>query len=111
MSLPGAQLGSHFRAYSGRFSQRTAVITGGASGVGREVALRITAEGGHVSLWDRDEEMLREAAAAIGGAHTVRVDVADAVQVTSAAESSFAALGRIDVLVASAGITGPTAAL
>lgn len=97
--------------YSGRFQDRAAIITGGASGVGREVAARIVAEGGRVCLWDWDEKALGAAAQAIPGAQTSRVDVADAEQVAQAAERAFGAFGRIDVLVASAGITGPTATL
>jgi len=99
------------QASAGRFTDRVAVITGGASGVGREVAQRITAEGGKASLWDRDEVTLNAVAAAIGAAHTARVDVADAGQVRRAAEAVHGALGRIDILVASAGITGPTSKL
>ena len=51
--------------YSERFKNRVAVITGGASGVGHEVGMRIAAEGGHVSLWDRDTATLARAAASI----------------------------------------------
>jgi 2-dehydro-3-deoxy-L-rhamnonate dehydrogenase (NAD+) len=99
------------RAYSGRFDHRVAAITGGASGVGRDAAVRIAAEGGHVFLWDRDEAALAAAAAAIPGAQAARVDVADAASVARAAEAAFRAHGRLDVLIASAGITGPTATL
>jgi 3-oxoacyl-[acyl-carrier protein] reductase len=97
--------------YSGRFAQRAAVITGGASGVGREAAARIVAEGGRVCLWDWDEKALAAAAQAVPGALTAQVDVADAEGVARAAESAFAAMGRLDILIASAGITGPTATL
>jgi len=98
--------------YSERFKNRVAVITGGASGVGLEVGKRIAAEGGKVSLWDRDPAALAKAAASIGSdAHTHSVDVSDAAQMVSAAEAVHARFGRIDVLVASAGITGPTAKL
>jgi 2-dehydro-3-deoxy-L-rhamnonate dehydrogenase (NAD+) len=98
--------------YSERFKNRVAVITGGASGVGLEVGARIVAEGGKVSLWDRDAAALAKAAASIGGgAQTVEVDVTDAAKLASAAETVFAKLGQIDVLVASAGITGPTVKL
>jgi 2-dehydro-3-deoxy-L-rhamnonate dehydrogenase (NAD+) len=99
------------KLYAGRFQDRVAVITGGASGVGRDAAARIAAEGGRVFLWDRDDAALAEAAAAIPGAKTARVDVADAADVARAAEAAFRAAGRLDVLVASAGITGPTATL
>jgi NAD(P)-dependent dehydrogenase (short-subunit alcohol dehydrogenase family) len=98
--------------YSERFKNRVAVITGGASGVGHQVGVRIAAEGGKVSLWDRDAAMLAKAAASVsGGAHTVQVDVTDAAKLASAAEAVYEKFGRIDVLVASAGITGPTAKL
>ncbi|HEY6923160.1 MAG TPA: SDR family NAD(P)-dependent oxidoreductase [Steroidobacteraceae bacterium] len=98
--------------YSERFKSRVAVITGGASGVGLEVAARIAAEGGKVSLWDRDAAALAKAASSIGGdVHTMPVDVTDAAQMLSAAEAVYGKSGRIDVLVASAGITGPTARL
>jgi 2-dehydro-3-deoxy-L-rhamnonate dehydrogenase (NAD+) len=98
--------------YSERFKNRVAVITGGASGVGLEVAARIAAEGGKVSLWDREAGALSKAAASISaGADTVQVDVTDPAKMVSAAESVFGKFGRIDILVASAGITGPTAKL
>jgi 3-oxoacyl-[acyl-carrier protein] reductase len=85
------------------FAGRTAIVTGGASGIGAGVARRLAAEGAAVSVWDMDESAL----AATGAAHTVALDVADAEAVHRAAESTAAALGKIDILVASAGITGP----
>ena len=98
-------------SFSGRFQHRVAAITGGASGVGREAAARIAAEGGQVILWDRDEAALAEAASSIPGAQSTRVDVADAADMARAAEAAFNAHGRLDILIASAGITGPTATL
>jgi 2-dehydro-3-deoxy-L-rhamnonate dehydrogenase (NAD+) len=97
--------------YSERFRHRVAAITGGASGVGRAVASRIAAEGGRVFLWDHDESTLAAAAAAIPGAQIARVDVTNAAEVTRAAETAYSACGRLDILIASAGITGPTATL
>jgi 3-oxoacyl-[acyl-carrier protein] reductase len=98
--------------YSERFKNRVAVITGGASGVGLEVGKRIAAEGGKVSLWDRDAATLAKAAASIGAdTHTQQVDVTDAAKLVSAAEAVYGKFGRVDILVASAGITGPTAKL
>src|SRR6185312_4597217 len=87
--------GSGMRVYSGRFQHRVAAITGGASGVGREAAARIAAEGGRVFLWDRDERALAAAAAAIPGAQTARVDVSDAHDMARAAEAAFRAGGRL----------------
>ena len=94
-----------------RFANRVAVITGGASGVGREIAARITDEGGRVSIWDRESALLQETRTAVNAAHCAVVDVSDASQVAHAAQATFDALGRIDILVAGAGITGPTATL
>jgi len=95
--------------YANRFAGRTAVITGGASGLGRAVATRIVAEGGKVSLWDLDAAALTEAVAEVGASHSVALDVSDQAAVAAAAKDANAALGKIDVLVASAGITGATA--
>lgn len=95
--------------YANRFAGRTAVITGGASGLGKAVAARIVAEGGKVSLWDLDAESLKDAAAEVGASHTAALDVSDQAAVAAAAKAADAALGKIDILVASAGITGATA--
>jgi 3-oxoacyl-[acyl-carrier protein] reductase len=94
-------------SYAGRFAGRSAIITGGASGLGYAVAGRILAEGGTVSLWDAGAG-LAEARERLGGVHGVQVDVSDAGAVAAAAAASAEALGKIDILVCSAGITGPT---
>ena len=93
----------------GRFDGRVAVITGGASGLGRETARRIVAEGGKAVLWDIDPEWLDDAGREVGAAHAVAFDVRDNDAVGKAAAETHAKLGRIDVLVNSAGITGATA--
>jgi NAD(P)-dependent dehydrogenase (short-subunit alcohol dehydrogenase family) len=90
-----------------RFADQVAVITGGAAGIGLEIAARITREGGRVSLWDRDAARLDAARAESGAAHAVALDIADAEAVAAAAIVTAAALGKIDILVCSAGITGP----
>lgn len=96
-------------AYQGRFNGRTAVVTGGASGLGKASAARIVAEGGKVVLWDLNEDTLKVAAEEVGAVATVALDVADPAAVEAAARTSHEALGgRIDILVASAGITGAT---
>jgi NAD(P)-dependent dehydrogenase (short-subunit alcohol dehydrogenase family) len=94
--------------YTGRFAGRTAIVTGGASGLGKCSAERIIQEGGQVSLWDLNAEALAAAAAAIGAQHFTALDVSDADAVARAAEEANTALGKIDILVASAGITGAT---
>lgn len=92
-----------------RFSGRTAVITGGGSGLGLETCRRIVAEGGRVSLWDSDEAALRKVQDAIAGVHAVCVDVGNYQAVADAARQSHQSLGKVDILVNCAGITGATA--
>jgi len=94
--------------FAGRFSGRTAIVTGGASGLGLLTAQRIIREGGRVSVWDLNPATLKNARATLGDVHTVQVDVADHGQVAEAARASRTALGRVDILVNCAGITGAT---
>ena len=94
--------------YENRFQGRTAIVTGGASGIGLSVAARLTREGAAVSLWDLKEDALALAKAEVGAADTQAIDVSDHAQVLRAMAASVAALGdKLDVLVACAGITGP----
>jgi 2-dehydro-3-deoxy-L-rhamnonate dehydrogenase (NAD+) len=86
-----------------RFAGRVGVVTGGVSGIGAGIVRRLAAEGARLSLWDVDEAGLARSSAP----HTVALDVTDAEAVQRAAEATAAALGKIDILVASAGITGP----
>ncbi len=94
--------------YQGRFAGRSAVVTGGASGLGAAAAKRIVAEGGKVCLWDLNAEALAAARKEIGAHHTIALDISDAAAVEAAAAGAKAALGKIDILVNSAGITGAT---
>jgi NAD(P)-dependent dehydrogenase (short-subunit alcohol dehydrogenase family) len=87
---------------------RTAVVTGGAAGIGFAIAQRLAASGARVSIWDRDEKALADARRALGErAHAARLDVTAENQVADALASTLQALGQIDALVCSAGITGP----
>jgi len=94
--------------YAGRFAGRAAIVTGGASGLGKAVAKRIVAEGGTVALWDLNPEALAAARDEVGATDIQALDVSDPAAVEAAAKASGAALGKVDVLVCSAGITGAT---
>lgn len=94
--------------YANRFNEKAAIVTGGASGLGLQVATRIVAEGGKVAIWDMNQETLEEAKKSSGAQYTHALDVSDYQAVVKATQDSNAALGRIDILVASAGITGAT---
>jgi 2-dehydro-3-deoxy-L-rhamnonate dehydrogenase (NAD+) len=90
--------------------QRKAVVTGGAQGIGFSIASRLIASGATVSLWDRDEELLKKAQEELsiqGQVSFEIVDVASAESVDAATKSAVQQHGRIDILVANAGITGP----
>jgi len=87
---------------------KNAIVTGGAAGIGFAIAQRLAQSGARVSLWDRDEKALAEAAKTLGGnTHTARLDVSDEGEVNRARDDAVKALGRVDALVCSAGITGP----
>ena len=93
---------------SQRFAGQVAVVTGGVSGIGFAVAQRLVAEGARLAVWDVNAAALADASAWLGTqVHTVALDLTDAGAVQAAADATMAALGRIDILVASAGITGP----
>ncbi|MFE0633300.1 SDR family NAD(P)-dependent oxidoreductase [Streptomyces sp. NPDC058864] len=89
----------------GRFDGKTAVVTGGASGIGLAAAERLAAEGAHVYLTGRREPELRDAVAAIGPdrATAVHGDVAVPADLDRLYAQVEAAGRRIDVLFANAG--------
>jgi 3-oxoacyl-[acyl-carrier protein] reductase len=86
------------------FNGRTAVVTGGAQGIGRAIAGRLVNGGATVWLWDRDIALAKQTAAELGKAVASPVDVTDLAQVEAAAKDIDG--GRIDILVNNAGISG-----
>jgi 2-dehydro-3-deoxy-L-rhamnonate dehydrogenase (NAD+) len=95
--------------FEGRFAGQTAVITGAGSGIGLAVAQRLASEGAKVSGWDISEASLKAAGAVL--AHSVVVDQSDESAVARATEATLLEFDGIDILVVSAGITGPNVPL
>lgn len=85
-----------------RFEGQSALVTGGARGIGAATAERLASEGAHVVVADFDEAAAAETAERIGG-RAVRCDVTSPADVAAAVDAA-AASGRLDVLVTCAGI-------
>lgn len=85
------------------FAGAVAVVTGGASGIGAEVAAQLRRSGARVAVWDMAEVTANDDA--------WQVDVSDLATVERAAAAVAARFGRIDFVVNSAGFAGPTVPL
>ena len=93
-------------------SGRHAVVTGGAAGIGFAVTQRLLASGASVSWWDRDAAAMAAAQEGLGQAvRQIAVDVGDHASVVDAVRQTAAANPAVDILVNSAGITGPNVTL
>lgn len=93
-------------------SNQVAVVTGGAKGIGAAIAHRIAQSGAKVAIWDLDTDLATETAATLpGDAQAFAADVTSWASIEAARDATLAAFGRIDILVNSAGIAGPVAAL
>ncbi len=87
-----------------RFVDRVAIVTGGASGFGRGIALRLAAEGARVAILDIDAEGAARAAREMDGeVRAFPCDVADGASVAAAVAAVREAFGGLDVLVNNAG--------
>lgn len=89
------------------FNGQTAVITGGAQGIGLATATRLISDGCEVMIWDIDEKMGLEAAENLG-CHFLKIDQTENDLVEEATEKTVKKMKKIDILVCSAGIAGPT---
>lgn len=88
-----------------RFVDATVIVTGGANGLGRGVVHRFVAEGGSVWIADLDERV-EAIAGELGAVAGVRCDVSDPGAVAALVDAVVATRGRLDVMVANAGIAG-----
>jgi 3-oxoacyl-[acyl-carrier protein] reductase len=88
---------------SGRLEGKRVVVTGGARGIGGEIARRFSSEGAQVAVLDLLADRGADLAASIGGTFHP-VDLGDPAQTAAAMDAAFDALGGVDVLVNSAGI-------
>ena len=88
---------------TGRLSGKRIIVTGGARGIGGEIATRFAAEGAHVGILDRLVEQGSALADQVGG-HFFEVDLLDPVATAATTQAAIEKLGGVDVLVNSAGI-------
>lgn len=95
-------------AFPARFANRVALVTGGASGIGRAVVDRLLREQARVVVWDIDSAKLQSLRDAHGEAVlAAQVDVRDDEGIQSAMGEAVSRWGGLDVLVNAAGIVGP----
>ncbi|MBL6082695.1 SDR family oxidoreductase [Belnapia sp. T18] len=91
-----------------RFQDQAVLVTGGGSGIGQQVCFAAAREGARVAVADLDQERAEATAAAVrqrsGEAHAFRVDVTDPTSAMKFVTAAEASLGRLDVLVNSAGM-------
>jgi 3-oxoacyl-[acyl-carrier protein] reductase len=97
-----------------RFTSQTAIITGGAQGIGYAIAKRLTMEGAKVWLFDTNSGLLSEAVNTInnegGVAKSIVVDIKDETSVKSGFEEVLSEDHKVDIMINAAGIVGPTGA-
>ena len=93
-----------------RLSGKRVIVTGGARGIGGEIAARFALEGARVSILDRLVELGKSHATAIGG-EFFEVDLLDPIATAQTAQSAIDEMGGVDVLVNSAGILRRTSLL
>ncbi|MEK7371642.1 MAG: SDR family NAD(P)-dependent oxidoreductase, partial [candidate division NC10 bacterium] len=88
-------------------SEKTALVTGAARGIGLAIARRLAAGGARVALLDLDRGAVEAAARSVGGeAMPVVADVTRAAEVETAVAQVMGRWGRLDIMVNNAGITG-----
>jgi len=90
-----------------RLQGKVAIVTGAASGIGKEIAKAFVREGAKVAIVDLNQSGAEAAAAELGGperAVGIGMDVTDEMQVEAGTQKAIDAFGRLDILVSNAGI-------
>ncbi len=94
-----------------RFAQQTAIVTGGAGGLGKSIVRRLASEGATVVIFDRDEQTMQETAGALKeeglSVRYNQVDVTAEESVQRGIAAVVRDLGQLDIMVNCAGIIGP----
>ncbi|PUB09540.1 SDR family NAD(P)-dependent oxidoreductase [Yoonia sediminilitoris] len=94
------------------FSNQTAIVTGGAQGIGGAITALLASQGARVAIWDMDAALAQETAERVGGgALAVQVDISDWDSVQAAIAKTVEVCGGVEILVNSAGIAGLNAPL
>jgi len=98
-----------------KLANKTAIVTGGGKGIGKEIALSLAREGADVLIAARQSDVLEQTSSeiqALGRRSPFCVtDVSDESQVEKMVNTALDSFGHIDILVNNAGVTGPTAAI
>ena len=105
---PSSSASAAIGALDGRLAGKVAVITGAASGIGKEIALAFAREGAKVAIADLDRQAAQRAAAeidpALQRALGLPMDVSDEAQVEAGIAKVCDTFGRLDVLISNAGV-------
>jgi 3-oxoacyl-[acyl-carrier protein] reductase len=89
------------------FTGKTAIVTGGAQGIGKAVAGLLATGGANIAIWDFDETLARETARDTeGAAKAFGVDISNWEAVQAAYAATIDTFGRADILINSAGVAG-----
>lgn len=95
-----------------RLKDRVAIVTGGGSGIGQGIGLRLAEEGARVAIWDVNLDGAKDTAQQIEKAGSkalaLKVDVSSTAEVEAAVKEVLSRFGRIDILVNNAGVSLPS---